>query len=661
MSALVDRVMQLCRNTRAVGRDYWLPINNIIREKRVKGTLATRWGRFKDQMRIMTRRADLTVRSLLARLVDGAREGSALETDSSSTSHGEREFQGYRHWRLNELRSPVDYLAKCRRQSLDDDTRVVLQGEEQSDYINASYIEGYEGPRVFIATQGPKESNERTIDDFWRMVWQNKSNVIVMLGNLVEGGRSKVSQYWPDYGVKQKYGQVEVEKKSVKQDVNWIRRHLVASQGNHSRDVVQYQYMTWPDHAVPDSPYGAARMVRDMLRWLWSGPPVIHCSAGLGRTGTFLLVLRLLEDMQHNGSFKPLDTLRSIRKCRANLVDNQYQYRFAHYILLEMLYGKKTRLPVHKHFNRDILSDQYKDLDRVPSNLTYKWARSHDANLNRDITVLPPDGRQIALAKSRSKQYVNAVRVRGSNLCDTFLVTEHPMTHTMGRCWRLAHMTRALAWVFLHHHWDSNEDYPSVLPPYGSCELEGVTVELTGKDEKNFFTERSIRTASKGESHKMRVFHFKNWTPTSDLPSPPQSLIFLMMRLQEIRKSSDSKVIMISCSDGYSASGVFVCLMRVAAEIHLTRTVDVYRTVQSMRFDRPQFVTSQAQYNYLNEAAIVYFKMLQLEEQKKKKEEEKKQAKRIKDAETEESELGGAKERKEIDTMKHGSSSVDDT
>ncbi|KAK8385932.1 hypothetical protein O3P69_010587 [Scylla paramamosain] len=720
MNSVVDRVILVCRNPRGIGRNYWHPIRSVIREKRVKSTLRTHWGRFKDRMTVMCGQADLSFRNLLARFTDGEREGSARTVDSGGTSHPQTESQPRRHWPLKELSSPVDYLAKCRRESLAqpptvplskeneggggggkpaqssetydlpdpfsseelehylvratnstnldiqlqsvpkedpsrsrtyarmptntkknryknntpyDDTRVVLEGDAQSDYINASYIEGNEGPRIFIATQGPKETNDRTIDDFWRMVWQNRSNVIVMLGNLIEGGRGKVSQYWPDFGMKQKYGLVEVEKKSIKHEVNWIRRHLVASQGSQSRDVLQYHFIKWPDHDVPHSPYGAARMIEDMLRWHWSGPPVIHCSAGLGRTGTFLLVLRLLDDLQYKGCFKPLDTLHSIRKCRANLLDNQHQYRFAHHILLEILYGKETRLPVHHNFTKDKIPDQYKDLNRVPRTLTYKWARSHDVALNRHTSVLPPDGRHIPLGTSRSKQYVNAVRVRDSNLRDTFLVAEHPMSHTVGRCWRLAYMTRALAWVFLHNYEESYEDFPSILPPYGCCELEGVTVQLTSIDKKEFFTERSITLVSNGVTHKIRVLHFKNWSPTSDLPFPLQSLIFLVMRLQEIRESSDNKVIMVSCSDGYSASGVLVSLMRMVAEIDLTRTMDVYRTVQSLRFDRPQFIISQDQYLYLHDAAVVYFKSIKLKQQQKNK-----QVQQTKNAETNESE-----------------------
>lgn len=501
------------------------------------------------------------------------------------------------------------------------ETRVVLQGDEQADYINASYIEGSNGPRDFIAAQGPKEANDRTIEDFWRMVWQEQCNVIVMLGNLIEGGLGKVGQYWPpNTGVKEQYGQVQVEHKIEKKYVDYTRRLLVVSVGSRSRDVVQYQYTGWPDHEVPSSPFGVATMIRDIARWKMTGPPVIHCSAGLGRTGTILLVLRLLDDLQKKGRFHPINTLCSMRKCRANLLDNQFQYRFVHHTLLELLFGEKTRFPLNRfsvYLNsvKQHLPDQYKKLKSFPINFTYEWAKSHNRNLNRNTSVLPPDGRHIPLpVNDHDNEYLNVVRVRGANLRDTYLVAEHPMVFTVSRSWKLAYMTKAAAWVFLHDHGANNEDFPSVLPASGYGELEGVTVEVTGTAEKQFFIEKSI-TVSQGEAHKMRLIQLKNWNPNSDLPSPPQSLIFLAKHIQEIRRAAPSRVILVSCSDGYSASGLFVALSRMVAEIDVTNHVDVYRTVQSVLFDRPQFMSTQRQYYYIHDAAHVCYKLDKIKQQ----------------------------------------------
>ncbi|KAG0713343.1 Receptor-type tyrosine-protein phosphatase T [Chionoecetes opilio] len=360
-----------------------------------------------------------------------------------------------------------------RRVACDDDTRVVLEGE--GDYINASYIEasnylisrhnslGISGPRHFIATQGPKETNDRTLDDFWRMVWQNKTNVIVMLGNLIEGGRGKVSQYWPDSG-EDRYGEVMVQKMSERSCFDHIRRHFIVAKGADSRELLHYQYFGWPDHDVPGSPVGAANMIKDVTRWHWSGPPVIHCSAGLGRTGTFLLVLCVLDELRTKGVFHPLNTLRGIRRCRANVLDNVNQYRFAQHVLLEILFGERTRSYLHKFpaymsFNRNHLASQYKELKSYPKNLTYDWARSHDPIMNRDNSVLPPDGRHIILKMNDliNDKYMNMVRVRGANLRDTFLVTEHPMAHTVARVWRIAYMAQVSVWIFIHEYEPNDE------------------------------------------------------------------------------------------------------------------------------------------------------------------------------------------------------------
>ncbi|KAG7153392.1 Receptor-type tyrosine-protein phosphatase gamma-like, partial [Homarus americanus] len=121
-----------------------------------------------------------------------------------------------------------------------DDTRVVLSTNSleypKSDYINANFIRSYKKTKAYIATQGPKDNNDSTIDDFWKMVWENNTNVIVMLAKLVEGGRVKVSQYWPDQlNVEMEYGEVRVEQVSFEERLDCHLRRFMVSTEDESR------------------------------------------------------------------------------------------------------------------------------------------------------------------------------------------------------------------------------------------------------------------------------------------------------------------------------------------------------------------------------------------------------------------------------------------
>ncbi|KAG0713342.1 Receptor-type tyrosine-protein phosphatase beta [Chionoecetes opilio] len=172
------------------------------------------------------------------------------------------------------------------------------------------------------------------------------------------------------------------------------------------------------------------------------------------------------------------------------------------------------------------------------------------------------------------------------------------------------------------------QEFPSVLPATDQGELEGITIRVTGKVERAFFTERTVTVSEdKLQPHKIRLIHCKKWKPDRDLPSPPQSLLHLAEHMEELRRASPGSVVMISCCDGYSGSGLFVALSRMMAELQLSKQVDVYRTVQSVMFDRPQFIINERQYLYLHDAVLVYFKVQKMIQGSQQKETARKQNK----------------------------------
>eukprot|EP00731_Ephydatia_muelleri_P029842 Em0021g365a len=166
-----------------------------------------------------------------------------------------------------------------------------------SDYINACYIPGHKLRRAYIATQGPLPS---TFDDFWRMVWEQNVHTVVMLTELVEKGRTKCHRYWPEPGEPHMYGDINVEPVSEKAKEDWTIRELNVSQEKASRTLHHLQYTSWPDHGVPDTAITALNFVRAVRSYVKQdqGPVVVHCSAGVGRTGTFIALDILLQHIR---------------------------------------------------------------------------------------------------------------------------------------------------------------------------------------------------------------------------------------------------------------------------------------------------------------------------------------------------------------------------
>ncbi|XP_075409342.1 receptor-type tyrosine-protein phosphatase R [Tenrec ecaudatus] len=223
-------------------------------------------------------------------------------------------------------------------------SRVCLRPKNITDtlstYINANYIRGYNGEeRAFIATQGPMIN---TVNDFWQMVWQEDSPVIVMITKLKEKNE-KCVLYWPEKrGI---YGKVEVLVLSVKECDHYTVRNLVLKQGSHGQHVKHYWYTSWPDHKTPDSAQPLLQLMLDVeearLASLGRGPVVVHCSAGIGRTGCFIATSIGCRQLKEEGVVDPLSIVCQLRVDRGGMVQTSEQYEFVHHALC--LY--ESRLP----------------------------------------------------------------------------------------------------------------------------------------------------------------------------------------------------------------------------------------------------------------------------------------------------------------------------
>ncbi|XP_053573320.1 tyrosine-protein phosphatase non-receptor type 9 [Bombina bombina] len=234
-----------------------------------------------------------------------------------------------------------------------DQTRVKLKRvnwHERSDYINASYIDGYLQKNMYIGTQGPLEN---TFSDFWQMVWEQNVMVIVMTTRVEEGSHKKCGQYWPLIpGSPASYGPVTVTNKAVETHQHHKKSILQLStrQGRENRLISHLQFLSWPDFGVPNS---AAALIHfrgvvkeeqmkavQELGNSWRDPPggppiVVHCSAGIGRTGTFCTLDICLSQLEDVSSVNIKQTVQKMRKQRAFSIQTPEQYYFCHSAILE--------------------------------------------------------------------------------------------------------------------------------------------------------------------------------------------------------------------------------------------------------------------------------------------------------------------------------------
>uniref|UniRef100_A0A667ZYH3 protein-tyrosine-phosphatase n=1 Tax=Myripristis murdjan TaxID=586833 RepID=A0A667ZYH3_9TELE len=252
-----------------------------------------------------------------------------------------------------------------------DSTRVKLSYVDDdpcSDYINASYIPGNNFRREYIATQGPLPG---TKDDFWKMVLEQNVHNIVMVTQCVEKGRVKCDHYWPFDHDPLYYGDLIVQMLSESVLPEWtIREFKICSeeQLNYSRLVRQFHYTVWPDHGVPETTQSLIQFVRTVRDYInrtpGSGPTVAHCSAGVGRTGTFIVLDRVLQQLDNKDTVDIYGAVFDLRLHRSHMVQTECQYAYLHQCVRDVLRARKLRneqenlhYPIYENVNPEAHRD----------------------------------------------------------------------------------------------------------------------------------------------------------------------------------------------------------------------------------------------------------------------------------------------------------------
>uniref|UniRef100_A0A3Q3WFT3 Uncharacterized protein n=1 Tax=Mola mola TaxID=94237 RepID=A0A3Q3WFT3_MOLML len=221
---------------------------------------------------------------------------------------------------------------------------ISIHNDEGSDYINANYIPGYKHAKEYIATQGPLPE---TRNDFWKMVLQQKSPIVVMLTQCNERRRVKCDHYWPFTDEPVMYGEISVEMLSESESPEWTIRKFRLGYADESQDVLHLNYTSWPDHGVPtvnaiESILQFVHIVRQQANRT-KDPIVVHCSAGVGRTGTFIALDRLMQHIREHEFADILGMVSEMRSQRLSMVQTEEQYVFIHQCVLLMWQKKKQQ------------------------------------------------------------------------------------------------------------------------------------------------------------------------------------------------------------------------------------------------------------------------------------------------------------------------------
>ncbi|XP_054982010.1 receptor-type tyrosine-protein phosphatase S isoform X12 [Sorex araneus] len=511
-----------------------------------------------------------------------------------------------------------------------DHSRVILQpieGIVGSDYINANYVDGYRRQNAYIATQGPLPE---TFGDFWRMVWEQRSATVVMMTRLEEKSRIKCDQYWPNRGA-ETYGFIQVTLlDTIELATFCVRTFSLHKNGSsEKREVRQFQFTAWPDHGVPEYPTPFLAFLRRVKTCNPpdAGPIVVHCSAGVGRTGCFIVIDAMLERIKPEKTVDVYGHVTLMRSQRNYMVQTEDQYSFIHEALLEAVGCGNTEVPARSLYAYIQKLAQVEPGEHVTgmelefkrlANSKAHTSRFISANLpcnkfkNRLVNIMPYESTRVCLQPIRGVEgsdYINASFIDGYRQQKAYIATQGPLAETTEDFWRMLWENNSTIVVMLTKLREmGREKCHQYWPAERSARYQYFVVDPMAEYNmpQYILREFKVTDARDGQSRTVRQFQFTDW-PEQGVPKSGEGFIDFIGQVHKTKEQfGQDGPISVHCSAGVGRTGVFITLSIVLERMRYEGVVDIFQTVKMLRTQRPAMVQTEDEYQFCYQAALEY-------------------------------------------------------
>ncbi|XP_069561231.1 receptor-type tyrosine-protein phosphatase delta-like isoform X24 [Brachyistius frenatus] len=511
-----------------------------------------------------------------------------------------------------------------------DHSRVLLSaidGIPGSDYINANYIDGYRKQNAYIATQG---SLPETFGEFWRMIWEQRSAIVVMMTKLEERSRVKCDQYWPTRGT-ETYGLIQVTLlDTVELATYCVRTFALFKNGSsEKREVRQFQFTAWPDHGVPEHPTPFLAFLRRVKACNPpdAGPMVVHCSAGVGRTGCFIVIDAMLERIKHEKTVDIYGHVTLMRAQRNYMVQTEDQYVFIHDALQEAVNCGTTEVPARNLYAYIQKLTQIEGGENVTgmelefkrlANTKAHTSRFISANLpcnkfkNRLVNIMPYESTRVCLQPIRGVEgsdYINASFIDGYRQQKAYIATQGPLAETTEDFWRMLWEHNSTIVVMLTKLREmGREKCHQYWPAERSARYQYFVVDPMAEYNmpQYILREFKVTDARDGQSRTVRQFQFTDW-PEQGVPKSGEGFIDFIGQVHKTKEQfGQDGPISVHCSAGVGRTGVFITLSIVLERMRYEGVVDIFQTVKMLRTQRPAMVQTEDQYQFCYRAGLEY-------------------------------------------------------
>lgn len=459
-------------------------------------------------------------------------------------------------------------------------------------------------------------------------------HTIVMVTNLVEETKMKCIQYWAEVGATKTYGPINIHTERECVFAEYTVRKFTITQTDKpemTRKVTHYNYTAWPDKDVPKSTSSLLHFWRRVRQNDEKTRPwLVHCSAGVGRTGTFIAIDVLYDQGKDLGFLDIYQCVRDLRDQRVNMVQTKEQYKYLHSIMTEIFvlpsqpirieeFGVvfrdlkeidrttgKTKLLLEYETLRDETSNTLQEEENFAGSASthkaesiYSCAKlSENKRKNRYDNILASNEYRPFLSTDVKgcTNYINAVYI--SSYCEPhgFILTQTPMKHTVVDLYRLILEQEVKVVVTFDDY--TGEEVGICFPEEGSATSGPFKMTFVSEScNQNFKTRTHTLKYHKKEHNVLQVV-FNQWETGIPVPSDPYKMYSFLQDLEKLQKQHEQKPIILSCLNGAERSGLIAVLINILERARFDGEVSIPQVIRQLRVRRQQIIPNFDQYKF---------------------------------------------------------------
>ncbi|VDO00633.1 unnamed protein product [Rodentolepis nana] len=495
------------------------------------------------------------------------------------------------------------------------------------------------------------------------MIWEQRVSIVVMMTRLEERARIKCDQYWPSRGPETyANGVITVSpipgpEGTLELAYFTIRRFTISHlNGNEVREVTHLQFTSWPDHGVPESPpiplllfmrrirrAACSQGGRESVSLIapgatstsvassesdpaTSGPMVVHCSAGVGRTGALIALDIMQDQMKYENAVDVLGCVTALRSQRNFMVQTEEQYIFVYDALLEMAEGGYTEVPargLYTQYNSLLQPDgmgycgfdiEFKKLESffMPKAGFTSALLPPNKCKNRFLESLPYEKSRVALTPLRGvdgSDYINASFVDSYRSRRAYIATQGPMAETLEDFWRMCweHNSAIIVMISQSTEQGKEHSYP-YWPIKRSARYQHFVIDPMVEYNMPTYTLREFKVTDTrdGVSRTIRQFQYTEW-PEVGVPSNSEAFTNFISQIHKTKgQFGQDGPITVHCNCGSGRTAVFILLSIVLDRLRCEGVVDILQTVRLLRTQRPGMIKSPEQLQFCYKAVLEY-------------------------------------------------------